>query len=445
MNITNQFDAKFGLVNSWNNTYKKKAIIIYPSNLSNLKKLINKIKNEKKKFVIKTGKCSYDSKSINPDDKTFVISLKKFNKIISINEKKKFIIVQSGAMISNVINILKHKNLTLYSVPGGEHISIGGAISANVIGKDSSKKISSFGDSVDALKVLNKNGIIKKINKKSKKLNQYIGSFGMLGIITQVKLKVKKIQSPNLELTTKILNSLSEIKKELNKKADYKYIQIDPFFRKQNFAVVFNAVFTKNLKNLYKNINFKSYFLEKVIFRISSLFINSFTWKIFYKLFFLINKNKKINLDIHNYHYSSKYKHMVPLICKKGLIDYELLIKKDFEKKMIKIFNFLRQNKLIPIYIVVKKIFKSKRKFFYQFNDDGYAVAISLDREKIGKSLRNLFYKFILNQKLKLNLSKSDEQLLKITDIKNNLFMSLYKKMILNNNNELSRKRIRNF
>ena len=444
MNITDQFDTKFGLVNSWNNTYKKKAIIIYPSNLDNLKKLINKIKNEKKKFVIKTGKCSYDSKSINPDDKTFVISLKKFNKIISINEKKKFIIVQSGAMISNVINTLKHKNLTLYSVPGGEHISIGGAISANVIGKDSSKKISSFGDSVDTLKVLNKNGIIKKINKKSKKLNQYIGSFGMLGIITQVKLKVKKIQSPNLELTTKILNSLSKIKKELNKKADYKYIQIDPFFRKQNFSVVFSAVFTKNSKNLYKNINFKSYFLEKVIFRISSLFINSFTWKMFYKLFFLINKNKKINLDIHNYHYPSKYKHMVPLICKKGLIDYELLIKKDFEKKMIKIFNFLRKNKLIPIYIVIKKIFKSKRKFFYQFNDDGYAVAISLDREKIGKSLRNLFYKFILNQKLKLNLSKSDEQLLKITDIKNNLFMSLYKKMILNNNG-LSRKRIRNF
>ena len=444
MNITDQFDTKFGLVNSWNNTYRKKAIIIYPSNLDNLKKLINKIKNEKKKFVIKTGKCSYDSKSINPDDKTFVISLKKFNKIISINEKKKFIIVQSGAMISNVINTLKHKNLTLYSVPGGEHISIGGAISANVIGKDSSKKISSFGDSVDALKVLNKNGIIKKINKKSKNLNQYIGSFGMLGIITQVKLKVKKIQSPNLELTTKILNSLSKIKKELNKKADYKYIQIDPFFRKQNFSVVFSAVFTKNSKNLYKNINFKSYFLEKVIFRISSLFINSFTWKMFYKLFFLINKNKKINLDIHNYHYPSKYKHMVPLICKKGLIDYELLIKKDFEKKMIKIFNFLRKNKLIPIYIVIKKIFKSKRKFFYQFNDDGYAVAISLDREKIGKSLRNLFYKFILNQKLKLNLSKSDEQLLKITDVKNNLFMSLYKKMILNNNG-LSGKRIRNF
>ena len=347
-------------------------------------------------------------------------------------------------MISNVINTLKHKNLTLYSVPGGEHISIGGAISANVIGKDSSKKISSFGDSVDALKVLNKNGIIKKINKKSKNLNQYIGSFGMLGIITQVKLKVKKIQSPNLELTTKILNSLSEIKKELNKKADYKYIQIDPFFRKQNFSIVFNAVFTKNSKNLYKNINFKSYFLEKIIFRISSLFINSFTWKIFYKLFFLINKNKKINLDIHNYHYSSKYKHMVPLICKRGLIDYELLIKKDFEKKMIKIFNFLRQNKLIPIYIIVKKTFKSKKKFFYQFNDNGYAVAISLDQQKIDKSLRNLFYKFISNQKLKLNLSKSDEQLLKITDIKNNLFMSLYKKMILDNN-ELSRKRIRNF
>jgi len=40
----------------------------------------------------------------------------------------------------------------------------------------------------------------------------------------------------------------------------------------------------------------------------------------------------------------------------------------------------------------------------------------------------------LLNQKLNLNLSKSDKWLLKKLDKKNNLFMSLYKKMILENN-----------
>ena len=71
MSISKQFNSKIVSINSWNNTYKKKVTIVYPENLKNLGKLLKKIKNEKKKYVIRTGKCSYDSKSINPDEKTW--------------------------------------------------------------------------------------------------------------------------------------------------------------------------------------------------------------------------------------------------------------------------------------------------------------------------------------------------------------------------------------
>ena len=43
-----------------------------------------------------------------------------------------------------------------------------------------------------------------------------------------------KIKSQNLSLSTKILNNLSEIEKELKSKADYHYIQVDPFFREEH-------------------------------------------------------------------------------------------------------------------------------------------------------------------------------------------------------------------
>ena len=57
-------------------------------------------------------------------------------------------------------------------------------------------------------------------------------------------------------------------------------------------------------------------------------FLLAITWKIFYRVFFKLNNNKKKYVDVHNFHYVSKYKHMVPLISKKVLIDYEVLIKK---------------------------------------------------------------------------------------------------------------------
>ena len=438
MSIENNFNSKFTSINSWNNTYKNSAHIIYPKNLNNLKKLLQKIKKDKKKFIIRTGLCSYDSKSINADNDTYVISLEKFNKIIKINNKKQFVIAQAGMMVSDIVNKLKNNNFTLFSVPGGEHISVGGAISANVIGKDSSKKIPSFGEAVEQIEILNEKGNVKLLKKNSKEFNKYIGAFGLSGIIIQTKLKIKKIKSKNIKLTSKILNSLDDIKKELDKKSDYKYIQIDPFFRKENFSIVFNGNFSKTKKNLYKNINLKSYFFEKIFFKFSSLFVNFFTWRMFYKIFFFLNKNKQCLLDIHNYHYPSKYKHMVPLICRNGLVDYDLLIKKKFKNKMKKIINFLKENKLFPIYIVVKKIYGSNKKFFYKFNNNGYAVAISLDKKHMKSFKSESFNKLLLDENLKLNLSKTDKQLLKKINIKNNLFMSLYKKMIIKNN-EISR------
>ena len=51
----------------------------------------------------------------------------------------------------------------------------------------------------------------------------------------------------------------------------------------------------------------------------------------------------------------------------------------------------------------------------------------SLLKEKTIKSLHT----FLLNNNLKLNLSKTDDKLIKLKSNKNNLFLSLYKKMLL--------------
>ena len=116
------------LISSWNLTYSQRAQIIYPSNINELKEIIKFSKKNKKTLTIRTGECSYDSKSISPVENGMIISLKKFNKIIKINKKNKTISVGAGAKISDIIYSLKKKNLTLYSVPGGEHVSIGATI-----------------------------------------------------------------------------------------------------------------------------------------------------------------------------------------------------------------------------------------------------------------------------------------------------------------------------
>ena len=70
-----KFDIKVKKINSWNLTYSQKATIIYPANLKELKKIIKILKKIKKNFTIRTGKCSYDSKSISSDKRFFLSSM----------------------------------------------------------------------------------------------------------------------------------------------------------------------------------------------------------------------------------------------------------------------------------------------------------------------------------------------------------------------------------
>ena len=76
---------------------------------------------------------------------------------------------------------------------------------------------------------------------------------------------------------------------------------------------------------------------------------------------------------------------------------------------------------------------KSKKKFLYQFNEKGYAVAISLDKNKINKKTLTLLERLLKKNHLKLNLSKTDQKFINNIKKNNNLFLSLYKKMLLNN------------
>ena len=440
MGLRHEFITTKTNIEAWNRTcYKNKAKIFFPKNLNELLKFKRQLINSKSKYIVKTGNCSYDSKSIPADEKSFVISLKNLNRIIKIDRSKHTILVQSGIKISQLVKTLKENKYKIYCVPGGEKISLGGAISANAIGKDSNSSYGSFGDNVLSLKVLTENNKLINLSRSSKKFKNLIGGFGMNGLIIEAKLKIKKIKSENVNFNTYQFSNIQELTKILNNKNEYNYAQLDPYFRQKNFGVVFSANTSLNKNNYYKKINLNSNFLDKFFFYFASLFVNRFSWKIFYRFFFIIHKKQSKILDLHNFHYSSKYKHMIPLLYSKGIDDYEILIKDNLDIVLKKIIKFLKINKIYCIYIVVKKIFKSKSKYFYSFNDNGYAIALSLKNDK--KSL--LFYNFlkilIKNYQLSINLAKTDKILLN-KKINKSSFMSLYKKKIIKNG-KISRKR----
>ena len=441
-NSINKIESEFKLIKSWNLTHKQKVLIYYPENERELKKILKYIKKNKKTFIIKTGSCSYDGKSISPKNSNIAISLKNFNKLTGINKKKNTVNVQAGTKIVDLLFDLKRENLSMFSVPGGVHITVGGAISANVIGKDSSKNFGSFGDSVKSLKIMTHNGIIKNFKSNSKNFSQFIGSFGFFGIILSAEIKLKKIESQNLILICRKINSYSELQIFLNKKVAYKYVQIDPFLRKSNLGIFFYANFIKEENNIHKIKNFNIYFFEIIFFKLFAILNTQFSWKIFNKLLFFLNRSKSKKIDIHNFFYSSKYKDMVPYLCKDGHLEYEILVKGNLIKILKKFKELFSTYKFYPYYIIIKKLYKSQKNYFYSFNNNGYSLGIAFDRKNINMGNRGQIENFIKKNNLKINMGKTDSMITnkfdkktvkKIRKSEKNSFMSIFKSIVLNN------------
>ena len=85
-------------------------------------------------------------------------------------------------------------------------------------------------------------------------------------------------------------------------------------------------------------------------------------------------------------------------------------------------------------HIIIKKLYKSQKKYFYQFNENGYAVAVALNKSLISSEKLSIFKSFLEKNKYNLNLAKTDEKHVILKRNDNKLFLSLYKKMILDRN-----------
>ena len=104
-------------------------------------------------------------KSENKDFRWTENNLTLINKILSWDYDKGIMIVQPGTTFAQIFNVSLLKNWTIASCPGSSDITIGGAISNNVHGKDCFKN-GSFGNQVLELKLLLASGTVITVEPK---------------------------------------------------------------------------------------------------------------------------------------------------------------------------------------------------------------------------------------------------------------------------------------
>lgn len=411
------------VINNFTFTSFLSGKIVFPNKISRLKKYL------KSRHTIVGNFRSYGDTCFGSNSTH--ISLKHFSKILSLDEKKNMIEVESGLLLKDLFSYLLKKNLIIECLPGCKFVTIGGMIANNIHGKLLKKN--SFIHSIISIKIIDKNFKIIECSrhKNKEKFFLTVGGKGLTGPIISTKLKLEKLPSKTIEQKTVQFNSKKKFIEEIKYIKDFKYAVTWLDFTKKKFSGI---LFSSNYSKIEKKIkSSKDFSLPNfIIFLISILSTTRYFIYLFNKLFIMKNIIfPKIYDSMNNYFFpQNRILNWNKVYKKYGFVQLHFYLKTSQLYLVEIIKNELLINNIYSNFAVIKFHENNKIK---KINNLSLSLDLPLNdnKEKITKILND----FVKKYNLQVNLSKDIilEKINNKTYLTNKVFMKKYSRYLMKN------------
>tara|TARA_X000000950_G_C13863294_1_gene639622 strand:- start:663 stop:1970 length:1308 start_codon:yes stop_codon:yes gene_type:complete len=385
---------------NWTRNLSIKTKIIYPSQISDLKKIISN-----KKFICAGNQRSYGDMAVNS---SCIVSMKKFNKLINFDKKKGLIEIESGVMLSNILGLMIQNGWFFPVTPGTKYVSVGGMIANNVHGKKTSENQIKYYVKEIKIMLQNKKVVTCSSTKNKKIFNLTIGGFGLTGIIISAKIKLKKISSSYIEQKIIEFDSYNQFFSHLNmiNKYDYyvSWIQKFNFNKIKGLSYFGSHSKNKKLDDLIikdKKLNFLNYTILKCLTQ------NYYLLKI---LNFLHKKLKplfyKKTTNLYEYFYpQDKFVNWNKLYGNLGFVQIQFLIKKKYLKNIMRdISVFFEKEKKFSPFVVIKNY--EEKGSYLNFVGKGISISMDVPIDNKFDELKIFFNDIFIKYDAMINLSK---------------------------------------
>lgn len=155
-----------------------------------------------------------------------VIDLTGWQRILDIDLTAATVTVEPGLSIDSLMRVLLPLGLWLPALPGTRQVTIGGAIAADVHGKNHHVS-GSFGDHVIAMDLMLASGdslTLTPDGPESELFWATVGGMGLTGIITKATIGLKRVESSYFLVDTERVGNLDELLTTLSARDDdYEY------------------------------------------------------------------------------------------------------------------------------------------------------------------------------------------------------------------------------
>ncbi len=370
------------IITSFSNVPKTNAFLYRPEKISELEKTL---------FPCIARGCgkSYGDAPINTDKN--VVLMERLNRFLEFNHETGILRAEAGCTLEDILNTFVPKGWFLPVTPGTKKVTLGGCLSADVHGKNHHID-GSFSEHVDSIEIMRSNGARLKANKEGLNSDLFqatTGGMGLTGIITEMTLRMKPIETayilthyqacPNLEET---LNAL----RDENLTEKYSVAWIDCLASNTHFGrgIVINGRHLKKDECGLEKKNFlhmRKSGRKKIPFYFPNKFINPFIIKAFNAYIYASKKKKSApfieHIDPFFYPLDS-IDHWNRIYGKRGFLQYQVVLpEKDIHMSLKTLLDRFQLNGH-PSFLAVLKRFGKQSQGHLSFPMPGYTLALDL-------------------------------------------------------------------
>ena len=218
-------------VTNWGNYPSIEANVTESASVSDISEFV-----EKQEGLIArgNGRCYGDSSLAKN-----IFSTLKLNKFLAFDQQNGTIECQSGVLLSDVLNVIVPRGFFLPVTPGTKFITVGGAIAADVHGKNHHCE-GSFANHVLHFDLMTADGSVLRCSREENPgfFWQTCGGMGLTGIILSAKFGLKPIETSYIKQLSLKAPDIESVMRLFEESGDHTYsvAWLDCFARKKNLG-----------------------------------------------------------------------------------------------------------------------------------------------------------------------------------------------------------------
>ena len=179
-------------IDGWGNRSVQSCHVSTPESLNQLRAILKS--GEQDNYIARGLGRSYGDPSLNEGQGVILQTSR--NLLLGLDERRGMLHCQAGVTLAEIIHHLLPRGWFLPTTPGTRFVTVGGAVAADVHGKNHHRH-GSLGNAVEAFRLLTASGEIMSCSREqnSELFWATIGGMGLTGIILDVHFRLRAVET----------------------------------------------------------------------------------------------------------------------------------------------------------------------------------------------------------------------------------------------------------